>query len=81
MSQGHEIRPAHATMANFVTCSASPCAGSWPEVRDIIERGVSTRHLPLGRWLLFGNRQCERKYHMEASRSTVRRSRSLRGLP
>ena len=48
--KGMKIRPAHATMANFVTqLGGTNVQSSAPEVRDIIERGVAdARHLPLG---------------------------------
>src|SRR5207248_8094261 len=40
--KGMKIRPAHATMANFVTqLGGTNVQSSAPEVRDIIERGVA----------------------------------------
>jgi len=54
--KGLKIRPAHATMAKFVTSlAATTCRSSAPEVRDIIEqRRRRRRHLPLGLAVLFG---------------------------
>ncbi len=40
--KGMKVRPAHATMANFVTLlGGTNVQSSAPEVRDIIERGVA----------------------------------------
>jgi len=40
--KGMKIRPAHATMANYVTSlGGTNVQSSAPEVRDIIERGVA----------------------------------------
>ena len=48
--KGMKIRPAHATMANFVTqLGGTNVQSSAPEVRDIIEaRRRRRRHLPVG---------------------------------
>src|SRR5215207_11573588 len=54
--KGMKIRPAHATMANFVTqLGGTNVQSSAPEVRDIIERGVADAvTFPWGSLLLFG---------------------------
>ncbi len=54
--KGMKIRPAHATMANFVTqLGGTNVQSSAPEVRDIIERGVADAvTFPWGSVLLFG---------------------------
>jgi TRAP-type C4-dicarboxylate transport system substrate-binding protein len=65
--KGMKIRPAHATMANFVTLlSGTNVQSSAPEVRDIIERGVADAvTFPWGSVVLFGIDKVT-KYHMEA---------------
>ena len=65
--KGMKIRPAHATMANFVTqLGGTNVQSSAPEVRDIIERGVADAvTFPWGSVLLFGIDKVT-KYHMEA---------------
>ena len=65
--KGMKIRPAHATMANFVTLlGGTNVQSSAPEVRDIIERGVADAvTFPWGSLLLFGIDKVT-KYHMEA---------------
>jgi TRAP-type C4-dicarboxylate transport system substrate-binding protein len=62
-----KIRPAHATMANFVTLlGGTNVQSSAPEVRDIIERGVADGvTFPWGSLVLFGVDKVT-KYHMEA---------------
>src|SRR6266446_2711340 len=54
--KGLKIRPAHATMANFVTLlGGTNVQSSAPEVRDIIERGVADAvTFPWGSLVLFG---------------------------
>ena len=65
--KGMKIRPAHATMANFVTqLGGTNVQSSAPEVRDIIERGVADAvTFPWGSVLLFGIDKVT-KYDMEA---------------
>jgi TRAP-type C4-dicarboxylate transport system substrate-binding protein len=65
--KGMKIRPAHATMANFVTLlGGTNVQSSAPEVRDIIERGVADAvTFPWGSVVLFGIDKVT-KYHMEA---------------
>src|SRR6185437_12182444 len=65
--KGMKIRPAHATMANFVTLlGGTNVQASAPEVRDIIERGVADAvTFPWGSIVLFGVDKVT-KYHMEA---------------
>ena len=65
--KGMKIRPAHATMANFVTLlGGTNVQSSAPEVRDIIERGVADGlTFPWGSLVLFGIDKVT-KYHMEA---------------
>ena len=62
-----KIRPAHATMANFVTqLGGTNVQSSAPEVRDIIERGVADAvTFPWGSVVLFGIDKVT-KYHIEA---------------
>src|SRR5471030_3178288 len=62
-----KVRPAHATMANFVTLlGGTNVQSSAPEVRDIIERGVADAvTFPWGSLVLFGVDKVT-KYHMEA---------------
>ena len=64
--KGMKIRPAHATMANFVTqLGGTNVQSSAPEVRDIIERGVADAvTFPWGSLVLFGIDKVT-KYHME----------------
>src|SRR6266403_1965534 len=66
-AKGMKIRPAHATMANFVTLlGGTNVQSSAPEVRDIIERGVADAvTFPWGSLVLFGIDKVT-KYHMEA---------------
>jgi TRAP-type C4-dicarboxylate transport system substrate-binding protein len=65
--KGMRIRPAHATMGNFVTLlGGTNVNSSAPEVRDIIERGVADGvTFPWGSLVLFGVDKVT-KYHMEA---------------
>jgi TRAP-type C4-dicarboxylate transport system substrate-binding protein len=65
--KGMKIRPAHATMANYVTLiGGTNVQSSAPEVRDIIERGVADAvTFPWGSVLLFGIDKVT-KYHIEA---------------
>jgi TRAP-type C4-dicarboxylate transport system substrate-binding protein len=65
--KGMKIRPAHATMANFVTLlGGTNVQSSAPEVRDIIERKVADAvSFPWGSLVLFGIDKVT-KYHMEA---------------
>src|SRR5215467_7338618 len=65
--KGMRIRPAHATMGNFVTLlGGTNVQSSAPEVRDIIERGVADAvTFPWGSLVLFGVDKVT-KYHMEA---------------
>src|SRR6266581_2311115 len=65
--KGLRIRPAHATMGNFVTLlGGTNVQSSAPEVRDIIERGVADAvTFPWGSLVLFGVDKVT-KYHMEA---------------
>ncbi|MBI5262419.1 MAG: TRAP transporter substrate-binding protein [Bradyrhizobium sp.] len=65
--KGMKIRPAHATMANFVTSlGGTNVQSSAPEVRDVIERGVADGvTFPWGSLLLFGIDKVT-KYDMEA---------------
>src|SRR5246127_2952754 len=65
--KGMKIRPAHATMANFVTLlGGTNVQSSAPEVRDIIERGgAGAVTFPWGSLVLFGIDKVT-KYHMDA---------------
>lgn len=65
--KGLKIRPAHATMANFVTqLGGTNVQSSAPEVRDIIERGVADGvTFPAGSLVLFGVDKVT-KFHMDA---------------
>ncbi len=65
--KGMKIRPAHATMANFVTLlGGTNVQSSAPEVRDIMERGVADAvTFPWGSLVLFGIDKVT-KYHMDA---------------
>jgi TRAP-type C4-dicarboxylate transport system substrate-binding protein len=62
-----KIRPADATIANFVTLlGGTNVQSSAPEARDIIERGVADGlTFPWGSLVLFGIDKVT-KYHMEA---------------
>jgi TRAP-type C4-dicarboxylate transport system substrate-binding protein len=64
--KGMKIRPAHATMASFVTLlGGTNVQASAPEVRDIIEKGVADAvTFPWGSITLFGIDKVT-KYHME----------------
>jgi TRAP-type C4-dicarboxylate transport system substrate-binding protein len=63
---GMKIRPAHATMASFVTrLGGTNVQSSAPEVRDILEKGVADAvTFPWGSVPLFGIDKVT-KYHME----------------
>src|SRR5258707_1459576 len=65
--KGMKIRPADATIANFVTLlGGTNVQSSAPEVRDIIERGVADGvTFPWGSLVLFAVDKVT-KYHMEA---------------
>src|ERR1044072_4956277 len=65
--KGLKVRPAHATMANYVTLlGGTNVQSSAPEVRDIIERGVADAvTFPWGSLVLFGIDKVT-KYHMDA---------------
>jgi TRAP-type C4-dicarboxylate transport system substrate-binding protein len=65
--KGLKIRPADATIANFVTqLGGTNVQSSAPEVRDIIERGVADGvTFPAGSLVLFGVDKVT-KYHMDA---------------
>src|SRR5262244_3867963 len=65
--KGVKVRPAHATMANFVTLlGGTNVQSSAPEVRDILERGVADAvTFPWGSMLLFGIDKVT-KYDMDA---------------
>jgi TRAP-type C4-dicarboxylate transport system substrate-binding protein len=62
-----KIRPADATIANFMTAlGATNVQSSAPEARDIIERGVADAvTFPWGSLILFGIDKVT-KYHMDA---------------
>jgi TRAP-type C4-dicarboxylate transport system substrate-binding protein len=64
--KGMKIRPAHATMATFMTqLGATNVQSSAPEVRDILEKGVADAvTFPWGSVPLFGIDKVT-KYHME----------------
>jgi TRAP-type C4-dicarboxylate transport system substrate-binding protein len=64
--KGMKIRPAHATMATFVTqLGGTNVQSSAPEVRDILEKGVADAvTFPWGSVPLFGIDKVT-KYHME----------------
>jgi TRAP-type C4-dicarboxylate transport system substrate-binding protein len=66
--KGLKIRPAHATMATFMTTlGATNVQASAPEVRDILEKGVADAvTFPWGSVPLFGIDKVT-KYHMEAA--------------
>src|ERR1700681_4363303 len=63
---GMKIRPAHATMAAFVTrLGGTNVQSSAPEVRDILDKGVADAvTFPWGSILLFGIDKVT-KYHMQ----------------
>ncbi|MBN9461687.1 MAG: TRAP transporter substrate-binding protein [Burkholderiales bacterium] len=65
--KGMKIRPAHATMATFVTMlGGTNVQASAPEVRDVIEKGVADAvTFPWGSVILFGIDKVT-KYHMNA---------------
>jgi TRAP-type C4-dicarboxylate transport system substrate-binding protein len=65
--KGMKIRPAHATMASWITqLGGTNVNASAPEVRDIIEKGVAEAvTFPWGSIPLFGIDKVT-KYHMEA---------------
>jgi TRAP-type C4-dicarboxylate transport system substrate-binding protein len=65
--KGMKIRPAHATMAAWVTqLGGTNVQAAAPEVRDILERGVADAvSFPWGSVPLFGIDKVT-KYHMEA---------------
>ena len=65
--KGMKIRPAHATMATWVTqLGGTNVNAAAPEVRDILERGVADAvTFPWGSVPLFGIDKVT-KYHMEA---------------
>ena len=65
--KGMKIRPAHATMANFVTLlGGTNVQASAPEVRDVLERHVADGvTFPWGSLVLFGIDKVT-KYHMDA---------------
>src|SRR6266700_4630313 len=65
--KGMKIRPADATIANFVTqLGGTNVQSSAPEVRDIIERGVADGvTFPWGSLVLFGIDKVT-KYHLDA---------------
>jgi TRAP-type C4-dicarboxylate transport system substrate-binding protein len=65
--KGMKIRPAHATMATWVTqLGGTNVQSSAPEVRDIIEKGVAEAvTFPWGSIPLFGIDKVT-KYHMDA---------------
>jgi TRAP-type C4-dicarboxylate transport system substrate-binding protein len=65
--RGMKIRPADATMANFVTLlGGTNVQAAAPEVRDIIDRGVADGvTFPAGSLVLFGVDKVT-KYHMDA---------------
>ncbi|HYC18440.1 MAG TPA: TRAP transporter substrate-binding protein [Pseudolabrys sp.] len=64
--KGMKIRPAHATMATFMTqLGATNVQASAPEVRDILEKGVADAvTFPWGSVLLFGIDKVT-KYHLD----------------
>ena len=70
--KGMKIRPAHATMAAFVTLmGGTNVQASAPEVRDVMEKGVADAvTFPWGSIVLFGIDKAT-KYHMEASLYTT----------
>jgi TRAP-type C4-dicarboxylate transport system substrate-binding protein len=65
--KGLKIRPAHATMAAWMTLlGATNVQGAAPQVRDILDKGVADAvTFPWGSVVLFGVDKVT-KYHMEA---------------
>jgi TRAP-type C4-dicarboxylate transport system substrate-binding protein len=65
--KGMKVRPADATIANFVTLlGGTNVQSSAPEVRDVIERGVADAvTFPWGSLVLFGIDKVT-KFHMDA---------------
>jgi TRAP-type C4-dicarboxylate transport system substrate-binding protein len=65
--KGMKIRPAHATVATWMTqLGATNVQGAAPQVRDILEKGVADAvTFPWGSVVLFGVDKVT-KYHMEA---------------
>jgi TRAP-type C4-dicarboxylate transport system substrate-binding protein len=65
--KGMKIRPAHATIATWMTqLGATNVQGAAPQVRDILEKGVADAvTFPWGSVVLFGVDKVT-KYHMEA---------------
>ena len=65
--KGMKIRPAHATMATWITqLGGTNVQSSAPEVRDILEKGVAEAvTFPWGSIVLFGIDKVT-KYHMDA---------------
>ena len=65
--KGLKIRPAHATMATWMTAARRhQRAGAAPQVRDALEKGVADAvTFPWGSVVLFGVDKVT-KYHMEA---------------
>src|SRR4030088_2201084 len=65
--KGMKIRPAHATVATWVTqLGGTNVQSSAPEVRDLIEKGVADAvTFPWGSLVLFGIDKVT-KYHMDA---------------
>jgi len=64
--KGMKIRPAHATMATFVTqLGGTNVQASAPEVRDVLEKGVADAvTFPWGSVVLFGIDKVT-KYHLD----------------
>jgi TRAP-type C4-dicarboxylate transport system substrate-binding protein len=65
--KGMKIRPAHATIATWMTqLGATNVQGAAPQVRDILEKGVADAvTFPWGSVVLFGVDKVT-KYHMDA---------------
>src|SRR5258707_461490 len=65
--KGMKVRPAHATMATFITqLGGTNVQSSAPEVRDIIEKGVADSvTFPWGSLVLFGIDKVT-KFHIDA---------------
>ena len=65
--RGMKIRPAHATMASFVTSlGGTNVQAAAPEVRDVLEKGVADGvSFPWGSLVLFGIDKVV-KYHIDA---------------
>jgi TRAP-type C4-dicarboxylate transport system substrate-binding protein len=65
--KGLKIRPAHATMATWMTqLGATNVQGAAPQVRDLLEKGVADAvTFPWGSVVLFGVDKVT-KYHMDA---------------